>query len=399
MAATKKTDRQALRRSPRVQRITPLNTTANSGQQSQGTPTRRATLLPTGPSTPIVRRSPRRLILAGAATTSGGSDVNEPAKKIISRSRPEQAADRRPDDFDDGSTKPNPPATSTAERLSNSSKPTASDAGDDVTMSDPYAETEEKCFSMTGAVNNTRLHGRLRVEFGNIDFTGKLYYESFCAKIFFMPEGEAGEKQVGRLFLHIVDKTYKRPSSTKRQWADELLLEQAEGDWASLSMALRCLYDQHGAIWPELVKKHKHALSPSTIVYIQELRLEEQWEKKGLGHVAMQILDQMLPRHCGNENDIMMLLQPDLLQEPRNIKGKSTSEQAQLRKETQKYLMGFYGAHEYQVVYREGRLPCYILIAKVLEVGEEAKSVGDANQDMSDNQASDSDGEDNMDTD
>ncbi|KAK4969982.1 hypothetical protein LTR42_008149 [Elasticomyces elasticus] len=339
----------------------------------------------------------------GYIAANRSSDANEPAKKItsrfLSRSRPEQAADGRLDDFDSGSTKPTPPPTSAARRLSDSPTPTVSGAGDDVTMSDPYAETEEKCFSMSGAVNNTRLHGRLRVEFGNIEFTGKLYYESFCAKILFTPEGEAGEEQVGRLFLHIVDKTYRRPSHTEHLWADELLLEQAEGDSASLSMALRCLYDQHGAIWPELVKKHKHALSPSTIVYIEELRLEEQWEKKGLGHVAMQILDQMLPRHCGNESNIVMLLQPDLLQEPRNIEGKSTSEQEMLRMETQKYSMGFYETNEYKMVHREGRLPCYILMAKVLGVGKDVKSVGDDDQSMSDNEASASDGEDKMETD
>ncbi|KAK4898967.1 hypothetical protein LTR27_003698 [Elasticomyces elasticus] len=78
--------------------------------------------------------------------------------------------------------------------------------------------------------------------------------------------------------------------------------------------------------------------------------------------------------------------------------GKSESELRKLRKETQNYLMGFYGTHGYEVVYREGRLPCYILMAKVLGVGEDAKFVGDADQDMSDN-ASDSDGEDNMETD
>ncbi|KAK5737439.1 hypothetical protein LTR17_006666 [Elasticomyces elasticus] len=374
MAATKKTDRRALRRSPRVQRTTSLNSTANSDQQSQGTSTRRATLLPTHPSTPIVRRSPRRLTLARAATTSTSSDANEPAKKNISRSRPEQAADGRLDDFDSGSTKPTQPPTSAARRLSNSPAPTVSGAGDDVEMSDPYAETEEKCFSMSGAVNNTRLHGRLRVEFGNIEFTGKLYYESFCAKIMYRPEGKEEEAQVGRCMLHIVDKTYKRPSHTEYQWADELLLEQAEGDSASLSMALRCLYDQHGAIWPEFVKKHERMLSPTNLVYIEELRSEREWEKKGLGH-------------------------PDLLQEPRNIEGKSKSEQQKLRKETQEYLMGFYGSNGYQVVYREGRLPCYILMAKVLEVGEDAKSVGDADQDMSDHEASDSDREDNMEAD
>ncbi|KAK5693684.1 hypothetical protein LTR97_010253 [Elasticomyces elasticus] len=403
MAVIKKTHRWALRRSPRVQRTTPFNTTANSGQQSQGTPTRRATLLPTGPSTPVVRRSPRRLTLGGAATTSRSSDANEPAKKLtsrnLSRSRPEQEADGRLDDFDGGSTKPIQPPTSAARRLSGSPTPTVSGAGDDVIMSDPYAGTEEKCFIMSGAVNNTRLHGMLRVEFGNIEFTGKLYYESFCAKILFTPESEAGEEQVGRLFLHIVDKTYKRPSSTRMQRADELLFEQAEGELASLSMALRCLYDQYGAIWPELVKKHERTLSPPNLVYIEELRWEKKWEKKGLGHVAMQILDQMLPRHCGNDSNIVMLLQPDLLQEPRNIEGKSTSEQEKLRKETQKYLMGFYETNEYGVVHREGRLPCYILMAKVLGVGEDVKPVGDDDQDMSDNQASASDGEDKMETD
>ncbi|KAK5719900.1 hypothetical protein LTR15_007173 [Elasticomyces elasticus] len=380
MAATTKTDRLALRRSPRVQRTTAINTTANSGQQSRGAPTPRATLLPTG-----------------------GKDLKELQCKRASQEDhlggcPEQAADRRLDDLDDDSIKPTQPPTSAARRLSHSPESTVPGADDNVTMSDPYAETEEKCFSMSGAVNKTRLHGRLRVEFGNIEFTGKLYYESFCAKIMFRPEGKEEEEQVGRLFLHIVDKTYKRPSSTETQWADELLLEQAEGNWASLSMALRCQYDQHGAIWPELVKKHKHALSPTTVVYIEELRLEEQWEKKGLGHVAMQILDQMLPRHCGNESNIVMLLQPDLLQEPRNIEGKSTSEQEKLRKETQKYLMGFYGAHEYKMVHREGRLPCYILMAKVL-VWKDVKSVGDDDQDMSDNEASDSDGEYNMEID
>ncbi|KAK4898966.1 hypothetical protein LTR27_003697 [Elasticomyces elasticus] len=290
MAATKKTNRQSLRRSPRVQRTTPLNTTANSGQQSQGTPTRRATLLPTGPSTPIVRRSPRRLTLAGAVTTSKSSDANEPAEKSMSRSRLEQTADGRLDDFDGGSTKPTQPSTSAARRLSAFPEPTVSDAGDDATMLDPYAETEEKYFSMSSNVANTRLQGLLRVEFGNIEFTGKLYYESLRAKIMFTPKGRAEEEQVGRIFLHIVDKTYKRPSSTEKQWADELLLEQAEGDWASLSMALQCLYDQHGAIWPEFVKKHQHALRPTTIVYIQELRLEHEWEKKGLGHVSIEKL-------------------------------------------------------------------------------------------------------------
>ncbi|KAK3621219.1 hypothetical protein LTR56_022929 [Elasticomyces elasticus] len=369
MAAIKKADRRVLRRSPRVQRTTtPLDTTADPSQQSRESTTRRAAFLPTGPSTPVIRRSPRGLTLAGAATTSRSSDANEPAKKItsrnLSRSRPEQAADGRLDDFDGGSTKPTQPPTSAARRLSDTPTPTMSGAGDDVTMSDPCAETEEKYFSMSGAVNNTRLYGTLRVELGNIEFTGKLYYESFCAKILFTPRGEAGEEQVGRLFLHIVDKTYRRPSHTEHQWADELLLEQGEGDSASL-----------------------------------KLRLEEQWEKKGLGHVAMQILDQMLPRHCGNESNIMMLLQPDLLQEPHNIEGKSTSEQEKLRKETQKYLVGFYETNEYGVVHREGRLPCYILMAKVLGVGKEVKSVGDDDQDMSDNEASDSDGEYNMETD
>ncbi|KAK5681543.1 hypothetical protein LTS10_006075 [Elasticomyces elasticus] len=327
------------------------------------------------------------------------SDANEPAKKTVSRSRPEQAADGRLDDFDGGSTKPTQPPTSAARRLSNPLDPIAPDASDDAYISDPYADTQEKYFSMSGKVANTRLQGLLRVEFGNIEFTGKLYYESFCAKIMFKAENNVEEQQVGHCFLQIVDKAYKRPSHAEHQWADELLLKQAEGDSASLSMALRCLYDQHGAIRPEMVKKHERVLSYPTVVYIEELRLEEQWEKKGLGHVAMQILDQMLPRHCGNERNIVMLLQPDLLQEPRNIEGKSKSEQQKLRKETQGYLMGFYGSNGYQVVYREGRLPCYILMAKVLEVSEDMKSVGDDDQDMSDNEARGSDEEDNMDTD
>ncbi|KAK3620863.1 hypothetical protein LTR56_023136 [Elasticomyces elasticus] len=335
MAAIKKTNRRVLRRSPRVQRTTLPDTT---GQQSQGTPVQRAPLLPTTPSKPIVRRSPRNL----------RSVSNEPRSQ-----------------------------TASVPRQNLHLQDTGVATNDDVSMAEPGSDDDFKGFSMVGEVNNNHHKGSLRIEFGGIAFDGKLYHESFQAKIMFKSEGGTKEHQVGCIDLHIIDKTYARPVSKKsrrgpKQWVAELLIgEEIEGELAELSMALRSLYDQNGAPRSEF-DDYEETLNTTTIAYIQKLKLNEEWEKKGLGHVALQVLHQMLPIHCKNESDITLLLQADMLRTPGDNEGISFEKEEEMRKAKQEHLLDFYPKHGYEVVFRDAdQLPCYLLLALMLKVKEE----------------------------
>ncbi|KAK5693682.1 hypothetical protein LTR97_010251 [Elasticomyces elasticus] len=232
-------------------------------------------------------------------------------------------------------------------------------------------------------MNNRHLQGQLRLDLGAfVSVSGrKSYLKSISADIMFTPDGAAQEEKVGYFLIYVVDKSVNdtvvvRKSGRKvnktRTWISELLLPWVGGKLASLSMALRSLYEEDGTPLATFVERFGQMLIPTTMVYIDKLEIKSNLEGKGFGLVAMQSLHRLLPLVCGTDKDIGVLLQPDFIpKKDREAK----------RKGKQEELMLFYPKHGYEVIYQEeDTLPCFFLMGRLLK-GEEGSGRKDADSD------------------
>ncbi|KAK5681541.1 hypothetical protein LTS10_006073 [Elasticomyces elasticus] len=103
------------------------------------------------------------------------------------------------------------------------------------------------------------------------------------------------------------------------------------------------LFDKSGRRRPD-PEGREDELSADTIVYLETIELEKDWQGKQLGPAVMRIYHVMLRQHL-DAGAVMLMLQPAML----DIRGHAEEE----RVPRQAALLRMYGKLEYGLIYEE----------------------------------------------
>ncbi|KAK4898963.1 hypothetical protein LTR27_003694 [Elasticomyces elasticus] len=168
------------------------------------------------------------------------------------------------------------------------------------------------------------------------------HHEGMQAKVEFQYDDSAHAEEIGMLDFHIVKKS-ARGARGRRLWAAKLLERKVEGRLKCTSAALKVFFDKSGRRRPGFPEREDE-LSADTVVYLETIELEKEWQGKQLGPAVMRIYHAMLRQHL-DAGAVMLMLQPAML----DNRGHAEEE----RVPRQAALLRMYGKLEYGLIYEE----------------------------------------------
>ncbi|KAK5719902.1 hypothetical protein LTR15_007175 [Elasticomyces elasticus] len=169
------------------------------------------------------------------------------------------------------------------------------------------------------------------------------YHEGMQAKVEFQYDDSARTEEIGMVDFHIV-KTSARGARGKRLWVPKLLERKVEGRLKCTSAALKVFFGKSGRRRPAFAGR-EHELSADTVVYLETIELEKDWQGKQLGPAVMRIYHAMLRQHLDDAGAVMLMLQPAML----DNRGHAEEE----RVPRQAALLRMYGKLRYELIYEE----------------------------------------------
>ncbi|KAK6420344.1 hypothetical protein LTR81_006615 [Elasticomyces elasticus] len=168
------------------------------------------------------------------------------------------------------------------------------------------------------------------------------HHEGMQAKVEFQYDDSAHAEEIGMLDFHIVKKS-AREARGKRLWVPKLLEWKVEGRLKYTSAALKMLFDKSGRRRPDSEGREDEP-SADTIVYLETIELEKDWQGKQLGPAVMRIYHAMLRQHL-DAGAVMLMLQPAMLENRGHAEEERVPRQAAL--------LRMYGKLEYGLIYEE----------------------------------------------
>ncbi|KAK5737437.1 hypothetical protein LTR17_006664 [Elasticomyces elasticus] len=168
------------------------------------------------------------------------------------------------------------------------------------------------------------------------------HHEGMQAKVEFQYDDSAHAEEIGMLDFHIVRKS-ARGARGRKLWAPKLLETKVEGRIKCTSAALKVFFDKSGRRRPSFPGRDDE-LGADTVVYLETIELEKEWQGKRLGPAVMRVFHAMLRQHL-DAGPVMMLLQPAML----DNRGHAEEERAP----RVAALLRMYGKLEYQIIHEE----------------------------------------------